>query len=320
VKKNLPPILLLSLNIFSIEDVVSARQRARQISELLNFDITNQMRIATVVSEIARNAFQYAGGGKVCYCLQNHFSYSSLMVKISDKGPGITDLQKVLSGQYISKTGNGAGIIGSKKIMDNFTITTELGKGATVVAEMNLPKNASLITSQFLEKITNELAEYKPKNAFDEVQKQNQELLQALTLLNKARDELDQRVQECTRQLQQEIIEKKRIEELFQQHQIELARAEIINSMGEMASALAHELSQPLTAIITYTQGCIIRFEKDNYQKEELLHKMNRVVQRAQCAGEIIHRFAKMVSTEAWVKLQSGSQVTLPSPAPMALT
>jgi anti-sigma regulatory factor (Ser/Thr protein kinase) len=73
-------------------DIVRARQRARQLAGLLGFDLQEQTRIATAVSEIARNAFTYAGGGRSRSNWKER-PPPSFLVHISDQGPGITARQ-----------------------------------------------------------------------------------------------------------------------------------------------------------------------------------------------------------------------------------
>src|SRR5262252_5937045 len=102
------------------DDVVLARQRTRQIAELLGFEAQDQTRIATAVSEVARNAFQYAGGGKVEF-LGDAAPPASLLVRVSDRGPGIRDLPAILGGSYVSPTGMGVGLTGSRRLMDRFS-------------------------------------------------------------------------------------------------------------------------------------------------------------------------------------------------------
>src|SRR6187431_1041212 len=111
---------LLSIAIGDEQDVVAARQRARQIARALGFDATEQTRIATAVSEIARNAFLYAGGGSVDYGVEGAVAPQILMIRVSDKGPGIARLEDVLSGRYRSRSGMGLGIIGTRRLMDQF--------------------------------------------------------------------------------------------------------------------------------------------------------------------------------------------------------
>ena len=80
---------ILSLTIRSEHDTVAARQRARQIARLLGFDAQDQTRISTAVSEIARNAFNYAGGGRVEYLLEGRTAPQLFIIKVTDSGPGI---------------------------------------------------------------------------------------------------------------------------------------------------------------------------------------------------------------------------------------
>jgi len=88
--------------------------------------------------------------------------------------------------------------------------------------------------------------------------------------------------------LVEEIKERKQAEEISHSHLSELAHTHRLSMMGEMASGLAHELSQPLTAINNYTKGCIRRLQQTNGKREELLDAMGKVSNEAHRAGEII--------------------------------
>src|ERR1700742_5205061 len=106
---------ILSLSIRYEQDTVAARQRARQIARAVGFDAQDQTRIATAVSEIARNAYRYAGGGRVEFVLEGDWFAEGLTIRVSDNGPGIDQLDRILSGQYRSSTGMGVGIIGTQR-------------------------------------------------------------------------------------------------------------------------------------------------------------------------------------------------------------
>src|SRR5580693_10140423 len=93
---------ILSVRIQREHDTVAARQRARQIGRLLGFDSQDQTRISTAVSEIARNAFNYAGGGRVEFVLEGRVAPQLFIIKITDSGPGIRDLDTILEGRYHS--------------------------------------------------------------------------------------------------------------------------------------------------------------------------------------------------------------------------
>src|SRR5215471_10473662 len=90
-------------------DVVAARQRARQLASLLGFGTQDQVRVATAVSEIARNTFQYGGGGRVEFALSLTGHPQALWITAIDNGPGIPDLDAVLAGRKPSSNGMGVG-------------------------------------------------------------------------------------------------------------------------------------------------------------------------------------------------------------------
>ena len=116
---------LLSLTLHHDQDVVTARQRAAQIARLLEFDTSEQTRLATAVSEIVRNAFRYAHEGAVHFDFDPDARPQRLMVRVEDSGPGIADLDAVLSGRYQSSTGMGMGIAGARRLMDRFEIHSD---------------------------------------------------------------------------------------------------------------------------------------------------------------------------------------------------
>jgi signal transduction histidine kinase len=155
------------------EGVVTARQRARDVAELLGFDRLEQTRIATAVSELARNAHRYAGGGEVRIMTGR----DRIRVEVTDSGPGIPNLDEVLSGEYTSSTGLGRGLVGVRGLMDEFEISAPEGRGTRVTVVKCLP--ASVIGPD-VRVVRAELARRGGVNPFDEVTRQNEELLQAL--------------------------------------------------------------------------------------------------------------------------------------------
>src|SRR6188768_3659379 len=136
-------LLTYALNVQS--DVVGARQRARQLAQLLGFDLREQTAIATSVSEIARNAFRYAGGGKVEFEIEGETAPQLLGVRVTDEGRGIPNLDEVLDGSYESKTGMGIGIIGSRRLMDRWEIRSS-ESGTCVTMGKLLPDAAAILT------------------------------------------------------------------------------------------------------------------------------------------------------------------------------
>jgi len=124
---------IVKVTITDENDMVDARGRARQIAADLGFSLSEQTQIATVVSELARNIILYAGSGTVTL-ISFPVGKASIQITAEDHGPGIADLDAILSGQRRSKTGMGLGLRGSRNLMDHFDIDTGAGKGTRVVA------------------------------------------------------------------------------------------------------------------------------------------------------------------------------------------
>jgi len=180
---------VLTVDIRSEHDIVAARRRARQIAALLGFDLQDQTRIATSVSEIARNTFQYASGGRAEFLVENDNGRTAMRVRLSDRGPGIPDLQCVLAGRYRSRTGMGLGIIGARRLMDDFQIDSAPGQGTMVCLTKFAPGRAAL-TPQKLARISQDLANQPAQDLLEELQRQNQELLRTLKELRDGQEEL----------------------------------------------------------------------------------------------------------------------------------
>ncbi len=141
--------------------------------------------------EIARNTVEYAGGGRVDFLVEPG-NVREFEIRIRTRGAGIKDLEAILEGQYVSSTGLGLGIIGAKRLMDRFTIESTPGAGATIVMAKNFPHRSDTITHQELAHISAELARHAPEGLLEELQKQNQELLNALQELRQSQSEIAQ--------------------------------------------------------------------------------------------------------------------------------
>ena len=180
---------VLSVAIKHEHDVVAARQRARQIAASLGFETQDQTRIATAVSEIARNAFTYAGGGRVDFLVEGRTQPQLLVVRVSDGGRGIANLSDILDGRYRSSTGMGLGIVGARRLMDHFDIESK-SSGTLVSLKKLLPPDVGLVNPSRLSAIAKQLTAEPPRGAIEEIQLQNQELLRTLHELRARQDEL----------------------------------------------------------------------------------------------------------------------------------
>jgi serine/threonine-protein kinase RsbT len=114
------------------DDVVVARSKARELAAGLGFTSTDLTLLATAISEIARNITAYAKRGEVCIVAVRRGDRSGVKVVARDAGPGIPDLSLALRDGYTSGTGLGLGLPGARRLMDEFDVQTEVGRGTTV--------------------------------------------------------------------------------------------------------------------------------------------------------------------------------------------
>jgi len=157
---------------------------------MLGFNTQDQTRIATATSEIARNAFIYAGKGTAEFAVAGKRPQQIFLIRIRDDGPGIKDLSTLMEQHYTSKTGLGLGIIGASRLMEYFDIDSTLNKGTTVLLGKPIPYRTNATNGLDIQQITNELAKLAAQSALDEVQIQNQELLTIMQDLVKLNGEL----------------------------------------------------------------------------------------------------------------------------------
>lgn len=244
----MPLIPISSITLHFEYDLVAARRRARQVAALLGFEEQDQTRIATVTSEIARNALRYGGGGRLEFALDNPDGMPALVLTVTDRGPGIANLDDVLDGRYQSSTGMGIGIVGAKRLMDDLQINTAAGKGTTVTMRKRLPPGTPDLTNESLRQLLDALARQRPESPLEEIQQQNAELLQALAELNERKDaqeRLNQELEDTNRgvlALYAELDEKAE----------SLRRAD--HTKSRFLSDMGHEFRTPVNSILALTR------------------------------------------------------------------
>lgn len=112
-------------------DIIYVRGSGRNAAARIGFGAVDQCRITTAISELARNAVVHARGGVITIrTLEDDRKGIEIVCK--DEGPGIEDLELVLAGGYSTVGGLGAGLAGARRLMDEFDIKTEMGRGTTV--------------------------------------------------------------------------------------------------------------------------------------------------------------------------------------------
>jgi RNA polymerase sigma factor (sigma-70 family) len=112
-------------------DIVRARKSARELASRLGFSRTDLTLIATAVSEIARNIVRFAGDGEVTIELLES-PRPGVRVVARDTGPGIADVERALTDGYSTYHGLGLGLPGARRLMDEFSVVSEMGRGTTV--------------------------------------------------------------------------------------------------------------------------------------------------------------------------------------------
>jgi signal transduction histidine kinase/CheY-like chemotaxis protein len=171
-------------------DVVLARQRAREIAALLGFDNQDQTRIATAVSELARNAFVYAGRGRVEFEIEGRTVPQLFVIRIGDSGPGISNLEEILEGRYASRTGMGIGLTGARRLLDQCEIHSDSKEGTKITLRKIMPRHAPPVSTTSLRHLVDQLAQRRTSGPLEEIQQQNRELVRALAELRERQEEL----------------------------------------------------------------------------------------------------------------------------------
>jgi signal transduction histidine kinase/CheY-like chemotaxis protein len=245
------------------QDVVHARQRARLIAELLGFDRTDQTRLSTAVSEIARNAYQYGGGGQVEFLVEGAVPPQVLGVLVRDRGPGIKDVQAVLEGRYTSPAGMGLGIVGARRLVEHFHLETRPGEGTTVFLGKTLPRSAPPVTPQALARISETLLQTRPESPLEEIRLQNQELLRALEELRRRQEELE----ELNRELEDTNRGVLALYVELDDKALQLSRANQVQA--RFLSNMSHEFRTPLNSILALSRLLLDRVDGDLNTEQE---------------------------------------------------
>jgi len=277
-----------SLMLANERDVVSARQRARSIAASLGFDHHEQIRIATAVSEIARNAFRYARGGAVAFSVDA--TTRLFQVAITDQGGGIPHLDTVMGGSYRSTTGMGMGILGTKRLMDDFDIETSR-MGTTVRFGKRIPLVIQTIDDVMVQRVSSELARAHPATPIDELQTQNRELLNTLNELKERKEELlhlNEELQDTNRgvvALYAELDE----------------RADYLRRASELKSSflsnMSHEFRTPLNSMLALTRMLLDRMDGELSSEQD---QQIRFIQRsAKELAEMVDDLLDLAKVEA---------------------
>ena len=252
--------VIVHLALLNERDVVQARQRAREIAAELGLDNQDQIRLATATSEMARNAFRYARSGKVTFALELE-PPQSLQVTVSDTGPGIPNLAQILAGRYRSETGLGMGILGTRRLMDEFTIDAS-PSGTVVRMAKRIPPHQGIWTLRMARDLNTKLTARIPASPFEEIERQNRELMKTLEELRSRQEELEL--------LNRELEDTNRgVVALYAELD---ERADYLRRASELKtkflSNVSHEFRTPLNSIISLARMLLDRLDGDLTQEQ----------------------------------------------------
>jgi signal transduction histidine kinase len=259
---------LLRLELGQDRDIVTARQRARQVSALLGFEPQDQVRIATAVSELARNAIRHGGGGTIEFALMTAPSndsvlaqYPSLQIVISDRGPGIANLDDAMREPLGGELK--LGLVAARRLMDSFDVYSGKGRGTTITLGKFLPRRSETFTTARANAIAKELSANSTVDAATELQQQNQELLRSL-------EELRLRKEELAR-LNSELEDTNRgVMALYAELEERAAHLRVADeTKTRFLSAASHEFRTPVNSILALSNILLHRLDGDLTPEQE---------------------------------------------------
>lgn len=283
------PVAVAHVALRTERDVVQARQRAREIASALGLDGQDQIRMATATSEIARNAFRYARNGKVSFALALE-PPQRLEVTVTDSGPGIANLDEILDGNYQSDTGLGVGIIGTRRLMDEFELSTTPA-GTTVRMAKRIPLRRDTWTLAKAHDLARKVLARSPDNPFQEIVQQNQELLDTLQQLRARQDELEM--------LNRELEDTNRgVVALYAELD---ERADYLRRASELKtkflSNVSHEFRTPLNSIISLARLLMDGIDGD--LTTEQLKQVRYIESSARDLQEMVNDLLDLAKVEA---------------------
>jgi len=296
---------LLLVAIATETDIVLVRKRSHRLAQLIGFERQDQNRITTAVSEIARNALEYAGGGQVEFRIEGSAGGQHFVIVVRDKGPGIADLDAVLSGRRKSPTGLGLGLLGARRLMEGFDLRTGSQGGTDVRLSKPLPRGAAPVGKETLRRIAAALETDGPADAMEEIRRQNQQILLQMEELRSRQEDLER--------LNQELQDTNRgVVALYaelDERADHLRRADELKS--KFLSHMSHEFRTPLNSILALSRLLL------SYSDGPLNGEQERQVQFIRKAAEdltvLVNDLLDLAKVEAGKTVVSPSEFTAES-------
>ncbi|MBN3810704.1 ATP-binding protein [Paraburkholderia sp. Ac-20347] len=285
---------LLRIRLEAAQDVVAARRRARELAAGFGFSPLDQTRIASAVSEIARNAVEYAGGGEALFAFDSACMPQAFEIVVRDRGQGVREIESVLDGTYRSPGGMGLGIVGSRRLMDRFEIDST-PRGTTVTMARYLPAERPALRGAELERIVRGVSAGEPQalqsDSLEEMRQQNRELVATLDELRERQDELARLTQELEATNRGVVALYAELDERAE----ELRRADMMKT--RFLSNMSHELRTPLSSIRALATLLLNRLDGDLSEEQDRQVKL--ILSSAETLGETVDDLLDLAKIEA---------------------
>ena len=121
-----------TIEILRDQDVILLRNRVKEMADKIGMSLVNQTKLITAASELVRNMLRYANGGKILLEIISRNNMSGVRLTFDDKGPGIPDIKLAMQDGYTTGKTLGMGLPGAKRLVNEFDIKSEVGKGTCV--------------------------------------------------------------------------------------------------------------------------------------------------------------------------------------------
>jgi signal transduction histidine kinase/CheY-like chemotaxis protein len=275
---------LLTVELKLGHDIVAARQRARLISGILGLEAGDQTRVSTAVSEVARDVLEHSRGGRVDFSVDTS-DPPTLWIRFAG-------LRSNGGGDEWSEqtTGTALGISAARRLMD-LCEPSLAEDGRQIRLGKYLPRSGTLITSDLLSRISDELVRQRPGDPIDEVQQQNSELLRTLEELRGEQEQLAQ----VNRELEETNRGVVALYAELDERADHLQRANEIKT--RFLSNMTHEFRTPLNSIISLTRILLQKLDGELSAEQE---KQVRFIQRsADSLSELVNDLLDLAKVEA---------------------
>jgi len=221
-------IPIITIDVQNELDIMLSHRRGMQFSKYCGIALSEQTRFATAISELCRNVIKFAKTGTIAFSIANEGEQHSLFATITDRGPGIRNIESILDRKPEGFRGRGVGIIFARKLSDGFKIETS-SKGTQVKIKKNIPPGKAVISRLVIQGWLKHLANEPSVSPYEELKARNIQLLE----------------------LTDELSAKARVVDL-QMEEIKLLNKQLASSnqqMKEFTYAISHDLKTPLSSL-----------------------------------------------------------------------